>query len=70
MVFAVKPFFIYRFMLYPAFTILPLLFVIGLQQLCRTFAHILRAPDLVSVALIGLLMLALDSFDAKKAGYW
>ncbi len=70
LVFFLKPFHSYRFVIYPAFTVLPLLFVVGLQQFCLRFKRIVRFPGAVAVGLLALFALSLDSFDQKKIGYW
>lgn len=69
-VLALRPYLLYRFILYPLMSITPLLITVGLQQFFRRFAGSLRAP--AAAALLGALILVLsfDSIDAKKIGYW
>lgn len=69
-VFVLKPFHSYRFFLYPAFTLLPLLFAVGLQRFCWAFRRGLRFPNAATLGLLALFALAFDSFDQKKLGYW
>lgn len=64
-----KPFHSYRFVLYPAFTVMPLLFVAGLQQFMHRHEKTLRFPEVITLALLTVFVLAFDSFDEKKLGY-
>lgn len=66
---ALRPHFLYRFVFYPTYTVLPLLFVVGLRQFCRSFERYLRFPDFVAMILLILFVLGLDSFNPKKIGY-
>lgn len=65
-----RPFQVYRFLLYPTLTVLPLLFVLGLQQLFRRIKGGTRHANVAVIALVGLFVLACDSLDARKLGYW
>jgi hypothetical protein len=69
-VLALRPYLLYRFILYPLMSITPLLIAVGLQQFFQRIAATRRAP--AAAALLGVLLLALtlDSTDAKKIGYW
>ena len=64
-----KPYFTYRFILYPLFTILPLLTVIGLQRFCRCRSALARFSGVATAALLLPLFLAFDSFAPEKLGY-
>jgi hypothetical protein len=64
-----KPFHSYRFVLYPLFTLLPLLFVLGLQQFVLRYKGLLRLPEAVTLGLLTLFALTFDSLDADKLGY-
>lgn len=68
-VYLLRPFHSYRFVLYPLFTFLPLLTVVGLQHLCGRLERVLRRPEAAALAGLALLVLAFDSFDAQKAGH-
>ncbi len=68
-VYLLRPYHSYRYILYPAFTILPLFFVVGLQQVCRRLERLLRYPDAVTLAVLLPLVLAFDSYNPEKAGY-
>ncbi|MEQ8354221.1 MAG: hypothetical protein RH942_01680 [Kiloniellaceae bacterium] len=69
-VLALKPFHIYRFVLYPAFTVLPLLFVVGVREFCRKLLLGRGHPERASAALLILFTVSLDGFDHQKVGYW
>jgi hypothetical protein len=69
LVFAVKPFLLYRFILYPALTVLPLMLAVGLQQFFQRLGGIVRQPATAAVATCLLFVLTLDSADQKKIGY-
>ncbi|WP_340117337.1 hypothetical protein [Pelagibius sp. 7325] len=68
--FLLRPFHAYRFLLYPLLMVLPLLFVVGVQQLFRRFraaAGVGAAAALIAAALVAL---ASDSLNAHKLGFW
>lgn len=69
-VYLAKPHHSYRFVLYPLFTVLPLLLVAGLQGLWRHLAPLARHTDPLTVAALALLVAAFDSLDPEKFGYW
>lgn len=69
MVYLVKPHHSYRFVLYPLFTILPLLLVAGLQELWRRL-ELVRFANALTVAVLAVMLAALDSLDSYKFGYW
>jgi len=69
-IFLLKPFLVYRFVMYPACTILPLLFVAGLQRYCRWLDRFIPYPNTVALILLALFVVTLDSADQKKIGYW
>ena len=68
-IYLVKPYHSYRFVFYPLFVFLPLLSVVGLQQVCRRLQRLLRFPDIAAVAVLVPLVLAFDSGEPEKAGY-
>ncbi|WP_193368395.1 hypothetical protein [Pelagibius marinus] len=68
-VYLLRPFHSYRFVLYPLFTFLPLLTVVGLQCLCGRLERVLRRPEAAVLAGLALLVLPFDSFNAQKAGH-
>ena len=61
------PYVAYRFLLYPMFTVLPLLFVFGLLTLCYGHRSTLRYPAAVIVAVMAPLILALSGPSAYSA---
>lgn len=65
-----KPFHLYRFVLYPALTILPLLLAVGLQDVFRRIGGYVGLPVTTVIAALFLLLLAFDSLSYKKIGYW
>jgi hypothetical protein len=69
-VLALRPYLLYRFILYPLISITPLLIAVGLQQFFRRFAAARRAPAAATLLGVLLLVLTFDSIDAKKIGYW
>ncbi len=68
-VLVLRPHFIYRFAFYPAFTLLPLFFVLGVQQFCRRLAGLRRAPEAAALVVVLLFALSLNSFNARNIGY-
>ncbi len=70
LVFLAKPHLVYRFILYPGFILLPLLFVRGIESFCGRFAQLLRAPQSAALAVVLLFALSLDGIEARKLGYW
>lgn len=64
-----KPELSYRFILYPLFTILPLLFGVGFMSLCDIYRKKLRRPLIIFGAGTALFVLSLNSFDAKRNGF-
>ena len=69
LVYATKPFLIYRFLLYPGFAILPLLFALGIQQYCRWLERIVPGRDAIAVVLAAAFALTFNSTEPKKMGY-
>jgi hypothetical protein len=69
-VYLLKPHHSYRFVLYPLFTILPLLTVTGLQNFWRRGKRFARFSNALTVAVLAPLVLAADSLEPKKFGYW
>ncbi len=69
-VYFIKPYHLYRFILYPVFAVLPLLFVVGLQQSCIRLARFIRPPKTATIAVLALFALTFDSLDTRKLGYW
>ncbi|MCH8250635.1 MAG: hypothetical protein IH913_13635 [Proteobacteria bacterium] len=61
------PYVAYRFLLYPMFTILPVLFVFGLLTLCYDHRSTLRYPAAVIVAVMAPLVIALSGPSAYSA---
>ncbi|GAB4392203.1 MAG: hypothetical protein Tsb0032_06910 [Kiloniellaceae bacterium] len=68
-VYLLQPFHVYRYILYPVFTVVPLLTVFGLQQACRQLSRLLRFPDAAVIVILFPLALAFDSVNPEKAGY-
>lgn len=68
-VFLLKPFHSYRFVLYPVFTVMPLLFVVGLRQFILRYRQTLRFPEAVGLGAVALFALTFDGLDQKKMGY-
>jgi hypothetical protein len=62
-----RPYVAYRFLLYPLFTVLPLLFAYGLLTLCYAHAAKLRHPAAVIVALVTPLALAFSSTEGYRS---
>ncbi|HIC80906.1 MAG TPA: hypothetical protein EYP07_08075 [Kiloniellaceae bacterium] len=69
-VYLLKPFHVYRYVLYPAYTVLPLLFMVGAQRLGERLQPVFRAPQLFALGLMAMLVLASDSLNPRKLGYW
>jgi len=69
LVFLLKPFLSYRFIFYPIFVVLPLLFVVGLQAFCLRLKGVARFSKVATIGVLALFGLALDSLDEKKLGY-
>lgn len=61
-----KPYIAYRFLLYPLFTVLPLLFVCGLFTLCYEHRSSLRIPAAVVVAIVAPLVLAFSGAEGHR----
>ena len=68
LIFLFKPLLSYRFLLYPLFAILPVLFVYGLLVLCDTYRVRLRYPAAAFVAVMALFVISLNSVDADRNG--
>jgi hypothetical protein len=62
-----RPYVAYRFLLYPLFTILPLLFICGLFTLCYDHRSTLRYPAAVIVALMAPLILAFSDTNGYRS---
>lgn len=69
LIFLLRPYLAYRFVLYPLFATLPLLFVYGLLMLCDTTQLKLRYPAVAFVAVMALFILSLNSVDAHRNGF-
>lgn len=65
-----KPFHLYRFILYPLFTVLPLLVMVGVRNMGQRFRLAPGARGALTLGALAFLVLASDSFDHKKMGYW
>ena len=61
-----RPYIAYRFLLYPLFTILPLLFVCGLLTLCRRYRSTLRYPTAAVVAITAPLVFAVSDINGHQ----
>lgn len=70
LVLALRPYLLYRFLLYPLLSIAPLLLAVGLQQFCRRLGGEGGRASLAAVAAFAVLVAALDSLNSKKLGYW
>ena len=68
-IFILTSFHSYRFVLYPVFTVMPLLFVVGLRQFILRYQQIFRFPEAVALGALALFALTFDSVDQKKMGY-
>lgn len=68
-VYFVKSYHTYRFILYPIFVFVPLLTVVGLQQLCRSLPLVAPFANAAAIVLLAPLLLAFDSFEPEKLGY-
>ncbi len=67
---ALRPYLLYRFILYPLMSITPLLIAVGLQQFFRRLGGGRRAVAGATLVTVLLLALSFDSIGAKKIGYW
>ncbi len=66
---ALRPHLFYRFLFYPLYSVMPLLFVLGLQRFCRSLGPLRRFADLPAVLLLAVFVLGIDSFSARRIGY-
>ena len=65
-----RPFHAYRFLLYPAMTVMPLLFVLGALGIGRSFGLGRRGAAALALGAAAAIVLASDSLSARKLGYW
>jgi hypothetical protein len=63
------PYVSYRFVQYPLFTVLPVLFIRGLFGLCKNYRANLSNRAAVIMAVMAVYILSLDSFDADSNGF-
>jgi hypothetical protein len=61
-----RPYVAYRFLLYPLFTVLPLLFIYGLFTLCYSHRSALRQPAAVIVAVMAPLIFAISDANGHR----
>ena len=61
-----RPYIAYRFLLYPLFTILPLLFVCGLLTLCQRYRAMLRYPTAAVAVIMALLAFAVSDLNGHR----
>jgi len=61
-----RPYIAYRFLLYPLFTILPLLFVGGLLALCHRYRAVVRYPAAAAVAVMAPLVFAVSDLNGHR----
>ena len=61
-----RPYIAYRFLLYPLFTILPLLFVCGLLALCYRFRSTLRYPTAAVFTVMAPLVFAVSDLNGHR----
>ncbi len=66
---ALRPYLAYRFVLYPLFTVLPLLFTCGLLMLCDAWRARPNFPEVATVAVISLFVISLNSVDSDRNGF-
>ncbi len=64
-----RPYVSYRFVLYPLFAVLPVLFVCGLLGLCETYRAGLRDQAAAIVAVMAVYIVSFNSLDADRNGF-
>jgi hypothetical protein len=69
LVMLLRPYVSYRFVLYPLFVVLPVLFVGGLLKLCETNRAKPRDQAAAIVAVMAMYIVSLNSLDADRNGF-
>lgn len=70
LVLLLRPYLLYRFVLYPLLSISPVLLAVGLESFCRRLGGAGRRASLAAAVAFLTFVAVLDSVDAKKIGYW
>lgn len=70
LVLLLRPYLLYRFILYPLLSIAPILLAVGLETFCRRLGGAGRRASLAAAVSFLAFVAVLDSVDAKKIGYW
>lgn len=70
LVLLLRPYLLYRFILYPLLSISPVLLAVGLETFCRRLGGAGRRASLAAAVAFLAFVAVLDSVDAQKIGYW
>ena len=69
LVVVLRPYVAYRFLLYPLFTVLPVLFVYGLLMICHIGQAKLKSAAVPFVAVVALFVFSFNNLDARRNGF-